>query len=76
MCENSSVLVQCFFLSPHQFILELCRREQPVEHDFILSHLDKIKSQHPSLVDVSVYTLNELSLQTPTALLSSYFCLC
>ncbi|XP_062299950.1 zinc finger protein 132-like [Scomber scombrus] len=35
-----------------RFILELCRREQPVEHDFILSHLDKIKSRHPSLVDI------------------------
>ncbi|XP_040009068.1 zinc finger protein 585A-like isoform X2 [Xiphias gladius] len=30
-----------------RYILELCRREQFVEPDFILSHLDKIKSQHP-----------------------------
>ncbi|XP_044042797.1 zinc finger protein 16-like isoform X2 [Siniperca chuatsi] len=35
-----------------RYILELCRSEQLVEPDFILSHLDKIKSRHPTLVDM------------------------
>ncbi|XP_070785144.1 zinc finger protein 11-like [Enoplosus armatus] len=36
-----------------RYILELCRSEQLVEPDFILLHLDKIKPQHPMLVDLS-----------------------
>ncbi|XP_033470857.2 uncharacterized protein LOC117249357 isoform X2 [Epinephelus lanceolatus] len=35
-----------------RYILELCRSEQPVELDFVLSHLDQIKPQHPTLVDL------------------------
>lgn len=35
-----------------RYILELCRSEQLVEHDFILCHLDKIKPQHPALADM------------------------
>ncbi|KAM7366891.1 hypothetical protein PAMP_014828 [Pampus punctatissimus] len=35
-----------------RYILELCRSEQPLESDLILSHLDKIKSRHPSPVDI------------------------
>ncbi|XP_026218897.1 zinc finger protein 135-like isoform X2 [Anabas testudineus] len=31
-----------------RYILELCRNEELVERDVILSHLDNIKSQHPS----------------------------
>lgn len=61
------ILVFCFnckvkslFSSPHQYILELCRSEQPVEPDFILSHLENIKPRHPTLVDVSVYSVDQL----------------
>ncbi|XP_040885768.1 zinc finger protein 132-like isoform X2 [Toxotes jaculatrix] len=35
-----------------RYILELCRREQLVEPSFILSHLDKIKSQHPTQAEM------------------------
>ncbi|XP_038595162.1 zinc finger and SCAN domain-containing protein 2-like isoform X2 [Micropterus salmoides] len=35
-----------------RYILELCRSEQPVEPDFILSHLENIKPRHPTLVDM------------------------
>ncbi|XP_059181683.1 zinc finger protein 585A-like [Centropristis striata] len=35
-----------------RYILELCHCEQLVEPDVILSHLDQIKSQHPTLADV------------------------
>uniref|UniRef100_A0A3B4UVP1 Zinc finger protein 11-like n=2 Tax=Seriola dumerili TaxID=41447 RepID=A0A3B4UVP1_SERDU len=35
-----------------RYILELCRRDELVENDLILSHLDKIKSQHPTQVDM------------------------
>lgn len=35
-----------------RYILELCRSEPFVETDFILSHLEKIKPQHPTLLDV------------------------
>ncbi|XP_071358516.1 zinc finger protein 11-like [Trachinotus anak] len=35
-----------------RYILELCRREELMEPDFILSHLDKIKSQQPTKVDM------------------------
>lgn len=35
-----------------RYIVELCRREKFIEHDFILSLLDKIKPQHPTLVDM------------------------
>ncbi|XP_029351497.1 zinc finger protein 791-like isoform X2 [Echeneis naucrates] len=34
-----------------RYILELFRHEEHVEHDFILSHLNKIKSQHPPELD-------------------------
>lgn len=57
----------CF--SCHQYILELCRSEHPVEPDFILSHLDKIKSRYLSPVDVSVYSIDELSFQPKVSLL-------
>ncbi|XP_042367047.1 zinc finger protein 585A-like [Plectropomus leopardus] len=36
-----------------RFILELCRSEQLVEPDFILSHMDQIKQQQPTLVDTN-----------------------
>ncbi|XP_037617223.1 zinc finger protein 599-like isoform X2 [Sebastes umbrosus] len=36
-----------------RYILELCRSEQPVEPDFILSHLDRIKPRHPTLMKES-----------------------
>ncbi|XP_026182860.1 zinc finger protein 132-like isoform X2 [Mastacembelus armatus] len=36
-----------------RYILELCRSEQLVEPDFILSRLDKMKPQHPSQVKES-----------------------
>ncbi|XP_068442879.1 zinc finger protein 11-like [Clinocottus analis] len=35
-----------------RYILELCRSEQPVEPDFILSILNQIKPQHPILNDM------------------------
>nr|XP_020456966.1 zinc finger protein 585A-like isoform X1 [Monopterus albus] len=35
-----------------RYILELCRSEPLVEHDFILSHLDKIKPQHPTEINM------------------------
>ncbi|XP_018539870.1 zinc finger protein 585A isoform X1 [Lates calcarifer] len=35
-----------------RYILELCRHEQLVEPDLILSHLDKIRSQHPTQADL------------------------
>ncbi|KAK2883271.1 zinc finger protein 11-like isoform X2 [Channa argus] len=35
-----------------RYILELCRSEQLVEPDFILSHLDKIKSHDPIRADI------------------------
>ena len=47
----------CFF-PPHQYILELCRSEALVDHKVILDHLERIKPQHPNLVDVSVYSLD------------------
>ncbi|KAI9542964.1 hypothetical protein NQZ68_013895 [Dissostichus eleginoides] len=36
-----------------RYILELCRSEQFMDPDFILSHLDQIKSLHPTLVKES-----------------------
>lgn len=48
-----------FFISPHQYILELCRNEQQVDHDLISSHLKKIKSC--PLVLVRISNLDSLS---------------
>lgn len=57
MCKHMSILLPYLLsFSPCQYILELCRSEQLVEPDFVLSHLDKIKPRHPTLVDVSVFT--------------------
>lgn len=46
------------FISPHQYILELCRNEL-MDRDLILSHLKKIKSC--PLVDVSISHLDLIS---------------
>ncbi|XP_028249964.1 zinc finger protein 814-like [Parambassis ranga] len=35
-----------------RYVLELCQSEQVVKPEFILPYLDKIKSPHPTLVDV------------------------
>lgn len=48
-----------FFISPHQYILELCRNEQQMDHDLISSHLEKIKSC--PLVDVRISNLDLIS---------------
>lgn len=41
-----------YFCCHHQYILELCRTEQIVDQDLILSHLEELKPQQPDQVDV------------------------
>ncbi|XP_078137651.1 uncharacterized protein LOC144537701 [Sander vitreus] len=43
-----------------RYILELCRSEQLVEPDFILSHLDHIRPRHPTLLDMKKSEQEEL----------------
>lgn len=50
------------YIPSHQYILELCRNEQLMDHDLIASHLEKMKSCPPAL-DVSVPNLDV----TPTS---------
>lgn len=51
----------CCFICPHQYILELCRNDL-MDSDLILSHLEKIKSC--PLVDVSISNLDLISHKT------------
>lgn len=57
--DHMRIQSQRLSISPHQYILELCRSEQFMDPDFILSHLDQIKSPHPTLVYDRVYSLDQ-----------------